>query len=191
MIRKQHPVYSKYLIGDDGSVWSTRTGCRWGHANLRKEPMRMKSSLREGYPSVNLLDDNGKKHWKTIHLLVLETFVGPRPPCMEGAHNDGIPINCNITNLRWDTAINNNHDKYKHGTMSIGTKNGCARLTEANVMEIRALALKGFTPKMLKDRYPVDVVNIRRSMRGESWQHLPNAVPGKKYKIKNLSLDKT
>ena len=53
-----------------------------------------------------------------VHQLVLETFVGPRPqgPNIDGCHNDGDPLNNNLTNLRWDSTSENMYDKVRHGT---------------------------------------------------------------------------
>ncbi len=59
-----------------------------------------------------------------IHALVLETFVGPRPPGMMPCHSDGDPANNRLDNLRWDTMSANMHDAVHHGT------HGRARVTQ-------------------------------------------------------------
>lgn len=43
------------------------------------------------------------KH-KKAHALVLEAFVGPRPPKNDACHNDGNPKNNHVSNLRWGTS---------------------------------------------------------------------------------------
>lgn len=53
---------------------------------------------------------------RKVHHLVLEAFVGPRPPGCEGCHNDGNPANNRVENLRWDTSLSNSNDRYEHGT---------------------------------------------------------------------------
>ena len=59
---------------------------------------------------------DGAMATRTVHILVLEAFVGPRPAGMEGCHNDGDANNCVLRNLRWDTPRGNAADKKKHGT---------------------------------------------------------------------------
>jgi hypothetical protein len=58
-----------------------------------------------------------------VHVLVLEAFVGPRPPGMQCCHNNGIPDDNRLINLRWDTPKNNVHDRRFHGTYQYGEKN--------------------------------------------------------------------
>lgn len=62
-----------------------------------------------------------------VHHLVLETFVGPRPPGMEGCHGIGGMTDNSLENLRWDTPSNNNRDKAKHGTDHNANKTHCAQ----------------------------------------------------------------
>lgn len=51
-----------------------------------------------------------------VHRLVLEAFVGPCPPGMEGAHGNGRHTDNRPENLRWATHRENVADAVKHGT---------------------------------------------------------------------------
>ena len=51
-----------------------------------------------------------------VHVLVLEAFVGPRPPGLLVRHLDGDQLNNRLANLTWGTASENNRDKVIHGT---------------------------------------------------------------------------
>lgn len=51
-----------------------------------------------------------------VHKLVLEAFVGPRPPGMEACHNNGDGCDNRLSNLRWDTHRANMADQFEHGT---------------------------------------------------------------------------
>ena len=62
---------------------------------------------------VNLYSDKPVKHY--VHHLVLEAFVGPRPPGMESCHWDDDPSNNRLENLRWDTMSANRHDRVRNG----------------------------------------------------------------------------
>ena len=68
-----------------------------------------------GYQSF-CLSKNNSTSWRSIHTLVLDAFVGPRPDDYLGCHNDGDPFNNCLDNLRWDTPANNSRDAVMHGT---------------------------------------------------------------------------
>jgi hypothetical protein len=59
----------------------------------------------KGYPTVTV-----KSRHRRVHQLVLETFIGPRPPGLECCHWDGVKINNRLMNLRWDTHAANAAD---------------------------------------------------------------------------------
>jgi len=73
------------------------------------------------------LTKNGVVRNVSVHRIVLEAFVGPCPPGMEGCHNDGNPRNNVLTNLRWDTRSENQRDSIRHGTHSMARKTHCKR----------------------------------------------------------------
>lgn len=50
-----------------------------------------------------------------VHQIVLEAFVGPRPPGKETAHWDGDPLNNRLENLRWATPEENFADEVRLG----------------------------------------------------------------------------
>lgn len=60
-----------------------------------------------------------------VDALVLETFVGPRPPKMEPCHGDGDNLNDALTNLRWGTRAENIADQVKHGRHRNARKDHC------------------------------------------------------------------
>ena len=70
---------------------------------------------RSGHHKVVLYRGNGKSQARYVHQLVLEAFVGPRPQGMVTCHNDGIPDNNFVGNLRWDSQSSNTVDRVKHG----------------------------------------------------------------------------
>lgn len=69
----------------------------------------------KGYLQVNLRR-NGTHKFRTVHQLVLEAFVGPRPePDWHACHNNGIPDDNRLENLRWDSPSANVRDTVRHG----------------------------------------------------------------------------
>lgn len=60
---------------------------------------------------------------KFVHVLVLESFICPRYGNLQVCHNNGIPDDNRLENLRWDTPKNNVNDRRFHGTYQFGSKN--------------------------------------------------------------------
>ena len=79
-----------------------------------------------GYPEVNL-SHNGRKRVVTVHTLVLEAFVGPRPARAAACHFDGDPTNNRLENLRWDSHAANGRDRVRHGRDWNAAKAVCPR----------------------------------------------------------------
>jgi hypothetical protein len=50
-----------------------------------------------------------------IHRLVIEAFVGPKPPGKGACHKDGNPLNNCVDNLYWGTQTENMMDCARHG----------------------------------------------------------------------------
>ncbi len=57
-----------------------------------------------------------------VHLIIMLTFVGPRPPDKETGHRDGVASHNWLSNLRYITKIENEADKVKHGTNRPGRR---------------------------------------------------------------------
>jgi hypothetical protein len=93
-----HPLY---MVSDFGRVYSHRS-----QKYLRP------GIASNGYPTVRL---NGKKT-RTVHSLVIEAFIGPRPDKMEVRHKDGNRRNFVLNNLCYGTPSENQADAYRHGS---------------------------------------------------------------------------
>jgi len=68
-----------------------------------------------GYLTVSL----GRGNSKTIHSLVAEAFIGPKPEGCEILHDDGSRDNNHVSNLRYGTRSENNLDSIRHGTRDL------------------------------------------------------------------------
>lgn len=90
-----------YEVSDMGRVRTVKSG-------LIRKPY-----IQEGYERISL-SNKGERRNRLVHNLVLEAFVGPRPPEKEGAHGNGISTDNRLFNLRWATQGENVEDKYKH-----------------------------------------------------------------------------
>ena len=131
MVEEWRPVVGweqAYEVSNLGRVRNPRFGGRL-----------VKQFVRSRYVTVHL-KDAPRHNTRPVHLLVLEAFVGPRPPGMECCHWDNDRSNNQLFNLRWDTKAANKADQVRHGTASHGgwgkRKSHCSyghRLVEPNL----------------------------------------------------------
>jgi hypothetical protein len=166
-----------YRFGDDGTVWS-----RWIRKSLGQgkgsqsilgtEWRQLRPILthnRQGYwhQLVNLR----RRHCK-IHSLILEAFIGPRPPGLECRHLDGNSMNNRLDNLCWGTQRENMADRVRHGTDGRGEKNGSAKLTAGLILAIRFAAKHGWSQQKIGERLGVSQTNVGFILRGKTWKHV-------------------
>jgi hypothetical protein len=107
-----------------------------------------------------------------VHTLVLETFVGPRPPGMIIRHLDGNPRNNRLDNLAYGTHAENSADMVRHGRGCQGEKSNTARLTESLVLEMRRKHALGRTSYSLAKEYGVSQWCAYAAVTKRSWKHI-------------------
>jgi hypothetical protein len=174
---------SSYRVGVDGSVWSCRVN---GYRDKRGEWRRLNAEMiHHGYLRVSLQCScpAGRRRY-LIHDLVLTAFVGPRPPGMVARHfPDRDPSNNAIGNLQWGTPKENSADRDSHGTMIRGSRSASAKLSEADVVEMRRLVDGGMRLKAVADIFGVHASRLSHIFAGRAWNHVgvSDAVPQKRY----------
>ena len=92
---------------------------------------------------------------------------------MECCHNDGNPLNNELSNLRWDTHTSNLNDKLRHGTDLRGERAPRSKLTEAQALEAIRLIQLGEKHKSIGMRFGVSRSSIQMLATGKTWAHLP------------------
>lgn len=122
------------------------------------------------YLGVYLFKD-GKKHVKYIHKLVAEHFLG-EPEGRVVRHLDGDIYNNELNNLAYGTQLDNMADAERHGTIARGTDVPQAKLNPRKVRIIRGLRKCGFTVPRLSEIFGVNIRNIYRVLRRETWAHV-------------------
>lgn len=167
----------RYEVSSLGRVRSLRFSNR--NCNfLRPEPKILKPrKIWTGYLQMQL-GSHKHPYRAYVHNIVLLAFVGPRPPGYHGAHLDGSRDNNALHNLQWVTPQENCFHKKLHGTDSIGTKRYNAKLTETDVLEIRASYVKGSKTHgsvALARRYGVDQHTLWNALKGINWSHVKGA----------------
>lgn len=107
---------------------------------ILKQSMQAWRGKRGGY-LVIALEYNGVRRNSAVHRWVLMAFTGGAPEGKCAAHKNGDRTDNRIQNLYWATWKENTHDKKKHGRWQIGDKAANRKLTEKQVLEIRASKL--------------------------------------------------
>ena len=130
------------------------------------------STQSGGYPQVKV-----RGVLRLVSHVVLELDGRSRPsPQHEACHGCDRPICFNPDHLRWDTSAGNSQDmktrrRQRSGRM-IGTANGRAKLSEQEVLVIRAEAARGVTHRELGERFGVHKSAISLIVRRREWTHI-------------------
>ena len=111
---------------------------------------------------------SGKCKLSRPHTLVMEAFVGKRPPGMECCHFDGNPGNNRLDNLRWDSPKNNHADKVRHGTAPRGENGPSAKLTQP---QVAAIIKDARSQRLIAADYGITQSNVCKIKTGVSWNH--------------------
>lgn len=130
---------------------------------------RMKGRLlRPGagrYANVNV---NGQM--AMVHRLVAEAFLGPCPEGQIVRHGPGGPLDNRLCNLSYGTPSDNNGaDRLRDGTLPRGTRNGSAKLTEEQVIEIKRRSFAGESRASLGREFGVRPETVSHIATGRSW----------------------
>lgn len=86
-----------------------------------------------GYPMVTL-SVHGKHYKKFVHILVAESFYGPRPPKNDVRHLNDIKTDNRACNLAYGTRSQNIADAYRNGARKWGDK--AVKITPEQAVEI-------------------------------------------------------
>jgi antitoxin component HigA of HigAB toxin-antitoxin module len=167
-----------YEVSNLGRVLSVERMARSSRgSSLRRVRPRILTPAptnKYGHLVVNLSLD-GVANMRTVHRLVLEAFVGPRPEGMEARHfPDRNPANNRLENLSWATHATNMADQEAHGTKNFGVCAGedhpVSKLTYAKAEAIRiAYEQGGVTQKDLAERFGVSGALISSVVNRKSW----------------------
>jgi hypothetical protein len=114
-----------YEVSDQGQVRSLDRLVPFGQQRrLARGRILRPGKDTHGVRFVHLSAD-GRRRVARVHLLVLESHVGPRPVGLEGCHWDDDKDNNRLSNLRWDTKLANEQDKLRNGHHHQANKTRC------------------------------------------------------------------
>jgi hypothetical protein len=108
------------------------------------------------------------------HRLAWELKHGPIPKGMKVCHSCDNPPCCNDEHLRLDTHAGNVADMMTkgRGVQPKGEDHGNAKLTEANVLDIRRLIEAGEDSASIAQRFKVSRSCIILIAQGKNWAHI-------------------
>lgn len=137
---KEIPGWPAYRISNDGRLQTCSN-----HGGLATQIWKDKKPTvdADGYLRTSL-HHRKRSVFTGIHDLVLIAFGGPRPPGKSMAlHRNGNRQDNRIENLRWGFGDDNARDRDEHGNTARHERHGNAKLTWADVHEIRRLKEQG------------------------------------------------
>ncbi len=141
---KPLPSSPSYDISNLGNVRSWVY--RQDPTQRSKNPRLIKGAFNSaGYRTCSIWRAPRTNKTRTIHALVMEAWVGPRPKGMEVAHLNGDSHDNRLENLRYVTHLENEGHKAEHGTKALGSTVNGAIMAEWQVAEIRYLSSKGIS----------------------------------------------
>lgn len=162
---KKIPGYENYTINTNGEIFSSDG----------KKMKQMFRNKHRKYLCVHLF--NGEKY-KTfsVHSLVLQSFIGPRPKNYDGAHLDGNPQNNSLSNLSWVSKKENCNHRDIHNTTARGSNHGKSKITEEDVIWLRNnyVTINRSCTNIVEISKKVNLhwKTARRIIAGESWKHV-------------------
>ena len=140
--------------------------------NILRPQMRA-GTKRKRYPGYTLQRGIYRCHVAT-HQLVAHHFIGPRPGCLVIDHVDEDQLNCFYKNLEYVTnAVNADRFRNNHPDFWDGSNNSMAKVTEADVAEIRLIMPRTRAEcEEVGKRFNLSVRTIRAIKGRETWRHV-------------------
>lgn len=115
-----------------------------------------------GYLYARFRTERKKKY---IHHLVAEHFIGERPAGAHIDHIDGNRTNNDVANLRYCTP--------KENISKPGSKNGFAKLTESEVLQIRAKYVwRKYGVGILSKEFNIHPTHVHDIVTRKRWTHI-------------------
>lgn len=164
-----HPDYEVSSLG--------RVRRKTGGKGVRAGRILVPQPINSGYLVVNLYLD-GKQRKRTVHSLVAEGFLGLRPSGSVINHKDCDRHNNAAANLEYCDQVRNVRHAAELGRSIAGEQNGQSRLSEADVLEIRAIAARGVTQSVIAARFGICQAHVSDVVTGKRWKHLAGAMGG-------------
>lgn len=123
-----------------------------------------------GYGMANAMDNSF-----CAHRMSWSMHNGPIPAGMAICHKCDNPPCVNPAHLFLGTKADNSRDMARKGRSTHGESNPRARLTEAEVLQVRRLRAEGLSMRRIALRVGCSLTNVSVICRGKTWSRLEAA----------------
>lgn len=165
-----------YEASDQGRIRSVDRNIVFEHPTHGTIRQRLRGKiLRPGRMTAGylfvVLSWRGKVTNHAVSRLVLEAFVGPCPDGHQAKSLNDDRADCRLTNLAWQTIPEIRTQAFASGATPVGERHYRAKLTSADIAEIRAAT--GIAQGELATRFGVSRSVIYAIRRGVTWKSVP------------------
>jgi hypothetical protein len=161
-------------VSNDARVRRVSRLNRFGHSEprpLESPQILLGTELSSGYTEYTL-SMCGQAYKRLAHRLVAEAFLGPPPAGHEVHHKNGRKDDDRASNLEWVTRSAAVLHRARALGVGRGELHGRAKLTEANVRDIRARFDAGGSQRVIAADYGVSHTVIGKIGKRTSWAHV-------------------
>jgi hypothetical protein len=166
--------YDGYEVSDRGRVRSIDRIVEVGSGS-RSVTGRLLSlgTNNSGYRNVGMGSRKaGRPIRVSVHKLVAEAFIGPRPSGMDINHIDGQKDNNRCENLEYVTHRNNQQHAMARFKAGVGPRMGKATVSEDSVRRIRALRSEGKTLATIAAEFGIRESTVCLICKRRTWAHV-------------------
>lgn len=137
---------------------------------MRQRILKIFANAR-GYCGV-VLSRRGKTYSRAVHQLVAEAFLEQKPG-YEVNHINGEKSDNRVDNLEMITRAENMAHAREMGLTAKGEEHGLAKITEVDVLQIRAARKAGKKLKSIAIEFGISREHAGAIASGKYWSHLP------------------
>lgn len=150
---------TKYLVTEDGRIWSEYTN------------RFLKPCNNAGYQNISL--GGGKKNKRFIHRMVAECYIENPNNYEEVNHINNNRSDNRVENLEWCTTQMNTEHTRKQGRNSKGEEHAHSKVTETDVKEIRKIyANRELSQAKLGAKYGLCQQTVWEIVHNKIWKHV-------------------
>lgn len=166
------PGFENYHVSDQGRIVSKINPGNHKYESNYSRNISLNPN-KYGYVIVNLFGAGKRNVPRSVHSLVMEVFVGPRPSGMDIRHKNGVRDDNRLENLEYGTRTENMSDARAHGTLKVEEYHGQAKVSKEDAIEIIELCKTRAMPQWkIGDMYGITQQGVSDIFRGKCWQSL-------------------
>ena len=124
-----------------------------------------------GYAQVSLYK-NGKRRTCLVHSLVAQAFLGPCPAGQLVRHGPAGKLDNSVQNLSYGTRQQIADDLRRDGTLLVGEKGPSAKLTAAQVVQIREECERGRNQTAIAKQFNISESQVSHIKHRKQWAHI-------------------